>query len=119
MGGAIGLLLMLLLSGAYAPPAGKTHLTKMEALHVAYRASQDIDWSIQAVAVSVCESGDRRAGVWANTEAVGDHGTSHGAWQVQPRYWGPVSESPYVQARQAYRIWREHGWQPWACGRRL
>jgi hypothetical protein len=39
-----------------------------------------------------------------NPKAVGDKGRSHGAWQVQPEHWGPVSLSPVQQALQAERI---------------
>jgi len=39
--------------------------------------------------------------------AVGDGGESLGAFQVQPRHWGPVSESPIQQALQAEKILEE------------
>ncbi len=42
-----------------------------------------------------------------NPTAVGDGGKSHGAWQVQPEHWGPVSLSPVQQALQAERILEE------------
>lgn len=35
-----------------------------------------------------------------NPKAVGDHGKSRGAWQVQARHWGKVSENPRRQAQQ-------------------
>ena len=42
-----------------------------------------------------------------NPKAVGDHGDSLGAWQVQPKHWGPVSTDPVQQALQAERILEE------------
>jgi hypothetical protein len=39
-----------------------------------------------------------------NPSAVGYSGDSLGAWQVQPKHWGPVSESPVQQALQAEKI---------------
>ena len=38
------------------------------------------------------------------SQAVGDGGSSHGAFQVQPRHWSKVSTSPVQQALQAERI---------------
>jgi len=46
--------------------------------------------------------------------AVGDHGLSRGAWQVQPRYWGPVPATLLAQARQADGIAAVHGYAPWS-----
>lgn len=48
-------------------------------------------------AVAVVESN-------GNPKAVGDGGSSHGAFQVQPRHWSKVSTSPVQQALQAERI---------------
>jgi len=45
--------------------------------------------------------------------AVGDGGFSVGAWQVQPRFWGPVPATLEEQAIQAERIAAEHGTIPW------
>ena len=45
--------------------------------------------------------------------AVGDGGFSIGAWQVQPRFWGPVPGTLEEQAQQAERIAAEHGTAPW------
>lgn len=115
MGPGVAILLALLASGAYAPDQHATELTRMEALHVAYFASRDIAWAVEAVDVAECESGDATAGLWADTMAVGDGGLSRGAWQIQPRWWGTVPDGAYAQARQAYRIWLEHGWLPWTC----
>lgn len=39
--------------------------------------------------------------------AVGDNGESKGAFQVQEKHWGPVSESPVQQALQAEKILEE------------
>lgn len=36
--------------------------------------------------------------------AIGDNGDSKGAFQVQEKHWGPVSDSPVQQALQAERI---------------
>jgi len=46
-------------------------------------------------------------------DAVGDGGRSIGAWQVQPRFWGPVPATLEEQAIQAERIAAEHGTIPW------
>lgn len=46
--------------------------------------------------------------------AVGDHGESRGAWQVQPRFWGPVPATLLAQARQADGIAAVHGFGPWS-----
>lgn len=43
----------------------------------------------------------------ANPKAVGDGGSSHGAFQVQPRHWSKVSSSPVQQALQAEQILEE------------
>lgn len=51
-------------------------------------------------AVAVIESN-------GNPKAVGDGGSSHGAFQVQPRHWSKVSSSPVQQALQAERILEE------------
>lgn len=40
-------------------------------------------------------------------QAVGDNGDSKGAFQVQEKHWGPVSESPVQQALQAEKILEE------------
>ena len=48
-----------------------------------------------------------------NENAVGDGGDSIGAWQVQPRFWGPVPDTLEEQAKQAERIAAEHGVGPW------
>lgn len=37
----------------------------------------------------------------ADPQAVGDSGDSKGAFQVQEKHWGPVSDSPVQQALQA------------------
>ena len=53
-------------------------------------------------------------------DAVGDSGHSEGAWQVQPRWWGPVPADLAGQATQAALIWSEFGSVPWTtaggCG---
>jgi hypothetical protein len=46
-------------------------------------------------------------------DAVGDGGLSIGAWQVQPRFWGPVPATLEAQAIQAERIAAEYGLAPW------
>lgn len=38
---------------------------------------------------------------------------SAGCWQVQPYWWGEVSEDVFEQARQVAAIVAEHGWGPW------
>tara|TARA_R110002033_G_scaffold16062_2_gene44815 strand:+ start:583 stop:1131 length:549 start_codon:yes stop_codon:yes gene_type:complete len=48
-----------------------------------------------------------------NENAVGDGGDSIGAWQVQPRFWGPVPDTLEEQAKQAERIAAENGVGPW------
>ena len=48
-----------------------------------------------------------------DAHAVGDGGYSFGAWQVQPRFWGPVPTTLEEQAEQADRIAAEHGLEPW------
>ena len=53
-----------------------------------------------------CESG-------FNEEAIGDGGDSIGAWQVQPKWWGPVPDTLVEQAKQAEAIAAEHGTRPW------
>jgi len=40
-------------------------------------------------------------------KAVGDRGTSKGAWQVQAKHWGEVPTDPVSQALQAERILEE------------
>jgi hypothetical protein len=34
----------------------------------------------------------------------GDHGLSHGGWQIQPQWWGRVPTDPYAQARKWSRV---------------
>lgn len=46
-------------------------------------------------------------------DAVGDSGHSEGAWQVQPRWWGPVPQDLAGQAAQAAAIWSAFGSGPW------
>ena len=53
-----------------------------------------------------CESG-------FNEDAIGDGGDSIGAWQVQPKWWGPVPDTLVEQAKQAEAIAAEHGTRPW------
>ena len=48
-----------------------------------------------------------------DAQAMGDGGHSLGAWQVQPRFWGPVPTTLEEQAEQADRIAAEHGLEPW------
>ena len=48
-----------------------------------------------------------------DAQAMGDGGHSLGAWQVQPRFWGPVPTTLEEQAEQADRIAAEHGTVPW------
>jgi len=67
-----------------------------------------LPWPCQeALQVAACESG-------LDPHAVGEEG-EQGIFQVMPRFWGPVPADPLGQALQAYHIWQEHGWQPWAC----
>lgn len=47
------------------------------------------------------------------TDAVGDNGRAHGAWQVHPRFWGPVPDDLKGQAEQAAEIASEYGSKPW------
>ena len=56
--------------------------------------------------IGFCESG-------FNEDAIGDGGDSIGAWQVQPKWWGPVPDSLVEQAKQAEAIAAEHGTRPW------
>jgi hypothetical protein len=44
---------------------------------------------------------------------VGDKGKSHGAFQVQPRFWGTVPATLRAQARHAAGIAAKHGTKPW------
>jgi len=52
------------------------------------------------------------------TDAVGDGGRSHGAWQVQPRFWGEVPPDLNGQAEQAAEIASEYGSKPWTTAGR-
>jgi hypothetical protein len=82
-------------------------LGRTEVLHVAYHETGDIQFAVEAVSVSECES-------MFDTTAVGPYG-HRGLWQVSEHFWGPVPKSAYGQAKQAHQIWLEHGWDPWSC----
>lgn len=61
----------------------------------------------EALQVAACESR-------LDPMALGSHGEL-GVFQVMPTIWGPVPPDAAGQARQAFRIWQEHGWEPWSC----
>lgn len=71
------------------------------------------EWE-RALAVAWCESR------WRPT-AVGDGGASLGLWQLWRGWFGWAGESealwadPVVNARVALAVWRQHGWEEWAC----
>lgn len=65
--------------------------------HVAKAIVDRSDYPRTMAAIAHTESG-------GNHKAIGDHGKSRGAFQVQPRFWGDVPDSIEEQVDQANRI---------------
>lgn len=96
---------------AAAPPSpppvpAPSHQEPPTAILVALRAFPP-EHRAEALAVAWCESR------W-DASAVGAAGEI-GAWQVNPRWHGPVPADLAGQARQAAAIHAAHGWAPWSC----
>lgn len=90
----------------------KPALTHYDKLHVFFKAHNSPVPSVMSVAVLQTKNPNLMAAVAVKESngtpwAVGDGGSSKGAFQVQSKHWGKVPDSAVHQALQAERILEE------------
>lgn len=94
-------------TGTTAPSPPSPALTEAEVYAAALAASGSERWAREATLIAWCESRYR-------PDVVGDAG-ERGAWQVMPRFHGPVPGDIAGQAAQVHEIWIDSGWSLWSC----
>lgn len=113
------LLILLFVTQHSAPQPAYAKSVAIDAIHQAFPASQHNN----AVRVAKCESSlNPKAINRKNKNGTVDYGLfqlNSGGTMQSVGVTAHSAMNPYVNAKAAARLWKQRGWGPWVCARKL